>query len=71
MQDLRRRLRYLSHLPLTCEFVMAELELRPPIVSQFVLDTFKGLLLNETHPVHLLCSIISLLCVIGSLHKHL
>jgi len=43
-QDLRRRLRYLSHLPLTCEFVMAELDLRPPTVSQLVLDTFKGIL---------------------------
>lgn len=40
-EDLRRRLRYLSHLPLTCEFVMAELDLRPPIVSQNVLDIFK------------------------------
>jgi len=46
VQDLRRRLRYLSHLPLTCEFVMAELDLRPPIVSQHVLDTFKGIRFN-------------------------
>ena len=45
LKDLRRRLRYLSHLPLTCEFVMAELALQLPIVSQYVLDTFKGLLL--------------------------
>jgi len=42
LKDLRRRLRYLSHLPLTCEFVMAELDLHPPIISQSVLDTFRG-----------------------------
>lgn len=40
-EDLRRRLRYLSHLPLTCEFVMAELDLHPPVLSQLVLDAFK------------------------------
>jgi len=45
VQELRRRLRYLSHLPLTCEFVMAELDLHPPIVSQQVLDILRGKLL--------------------------
>lgn len=45
VQELRRRLRYLSHLPLTCEFVMAELDLHPPIISQQVLDILRGKLL--------------------------
>ncbi|XP_034188782.1 E3 ubiquitin-protein ligase RNF10 [Osmia lignaria lignaria] len=41
-EDLRRRLRYLSHLPLTCQFEVAEIELRPPIVSEEVLASFQG-----------------------------
>jgi hypothetical protein len=40
-EELRRRLRYLNHLPLTCEFVMAELDLQPPLLSPQVLALFK------------------------------
>ncbi|KAL2721086.1 RING finger protein 10 [Vespula maculifrons] len=39
-EDLRRRLRYLCHLPLTCQFEVAEIELKPPIVSEDVLNSF-------------------------------
>ncbi|KAG7208989.1 hypothetical protein KM043_015156 [Ampulex compressa] len=39
-EELRRRLRYLSHLPLTCQFEVAEIELKPPIVSEEVLSHF-------------------------------
>ncbi|XP_043468016.1 RING finger protein 10 isoform X2 [Leptopilina heterotoma] len=39
-EDLRRRLRYLCHLPLTCQFEIAEIELLPPLVSQNVLQQF-------------------------------
>jgi len=41
-EDLRRRLRYLGHLPLTCEFYVAELVLKPPVVSQDTLREFQG-----------------------------
>ncbi|XP_012349997.1 RING finger protein 10 [Apis florea] len=40
-EDLRRRLRYLCHLPLTCQFEVAEIELKPPIVSEEVLFSFR------------------------------
>lgn len=41
-EDLRKRLRYLQHLPLTCQFEVAEIQLESPLVSQETLDTFKG-----------------------------
>lgn len=41
-EDLRKRLRYLQHLPLTCQFEVVEIQLAPPVVSQKTLDTFKG-----------------------------
>ena len=40
-EDLRSRLRYINHLPLTCEFQVAELDLKPPMVSKATLDVFK------------------------------
>ncbi|XP_056319361.1 RING finger protein 10 isoform X2 [Danio aesculapii] len=39
-EDIRRRHRYLSHLPLTCEFSLCELDLQPPILSKETLDSF-------------------------------
>lgn len=42
LQEIRRRHRYLAHLPLTCEFSMCELALQPPILSKVTLDTFAG-----------------------------
>ncbi|CAH1976358.1 unnamed protein product [Acanthoscelides obtectus] len=47
--DLRRRLRYLQHLPVTCQFEIAEIELRKPIVSQDTLDAFKDQLEQRRH----------------------
>lgn len=41
-EDLRLRLRYLSHLPVTCEFQIAELALKPPLVSKDTLRLFSG-----------------------------
>jgi len=41
-EELRRRLRYLQHLPITCQFEVAELQLKPPIVSKETLDYFQG-----------------------------
>lgn len=41
-KEIRRRFRYLRHLPLTCEFVICELELKPPIVSLDTLNFFKS-----------------------------
>ncbi|XP_060814402.1 E3 ubiquitin-protein ligase RNF10 isoform X1 [Bombus pascuorum] len=49
-EDLRRRLRYLCHLPLTCQFEVAEIELKPPIVSEEVLSSFQDqLTLRHRH----------------------
>lgn len=39
-EDLRRRLRYLAHLPLTCEFEVVELNFQNSIVSQETLDAY-------------------------------
>lgn len=39
-EELRRRLRYLCHLPLTCPLELAEIELKPPLVSEEVLSAF-------------------------------
>ncbi|XP_035392054.1 RING finger protein 10 isoform X1 [Electrophorus electricus] len=39
-EDVRRRHRYLSHLPLTCEFSICELDLQPPVLSKETLDSF-------------------------------
>lgn len=41
-EELRRRYRYLGHLPLTCEFSICELALKPPVVSEEILSTFSG-----------------------------
>lgn len=41
-QDIRQRHRYLCHLPLTCEFSICELALKPPIISKETLDLFSG-----------------------------
>ncbi|XP_034946222.1 RING finger protein 10 [Chelonus insularis] len=40
-EDLRKRLRYLYHLPLTCMFEMAEIKLTPPLISDIILDLFE------------------------------
>ncbi|XP_021562379.1 RING finger protein 10 isoform X2 [Carlito syrichta] len=39
-EDVRQRHRYLSHLPLTCEFSICELALQPPMVSKETLEMF-------------------------------
>lgn len=39
-EDVRRRHRYLCHLPLTCEFSICELDLKPPSVSKETLTLF-------------------------------
>ncbi|XP_041910485.1 RING finger protein 10-like [Arvicola amphibius] len=41
-EDVRQRHRYLSHLPLTCEFSICELALQPPVVSKETLEMFSG-----------------------------
>uniref|UniRef100_A0A4D5R9P8 E3 ubiquitin-protein ligase RNF10 n=1 Tax=Scolopendra viridis TaxID=118503 RepID=A0A4D5R9P8_SCOVI len=40
-EQLRKRLRYLRHLPLTCEFEVVELTLKSPIVSQETIHSFE------------------------------
>ncbi|XP_058492748.1 RING finger protein 10 [Solea solea] len=39
-EEVRRRNRYLAHLPLTCEFSICELALQPPVISKETLETF-------------------------------
>jgi len=40
-QELRKRLKYLSHLPLYSQFMVCEVALRPPVVSSDCLANFK------------------------------
>ena len=42
LKELRRRFRYLRHLPLSCEFAICELDLKPPVLSLETLNHFKG-----------------------------
>ncbi|XP_054853014.1 RING finger protein 10 [Eublepharis macularius] len=39
-EDVRQRHRYLCHLPLTCEFSICELALKPPVISKETLQMF-------------------------------
>ncbi|XP_057331995.1 RING finger protein 10 [Microplitis mediator] len=39
-EDLRKRMRYLCHLPLTCPFDVVEIELKTPLISSEVLNIF-------------------------------
>ena len=39
-QEVRSRFRYLSHVPLTCELALCELDLRPPTLSCITLSQF-------------------------------
>lgn len=43
-EELRKRHKYLSHLPLSCEYKIAELDLEPPLISQETLDEFQDLI---------------------------
>lgn len=43
-EELRRRMRYLHHLPITSQFELVEIDLQPPIISKDVLTKFGGLL---------------------------
>lgn len=40
-EELRHRLRCLQHLPITCQFEVAEIHLKPPVVSKETLDFFQ------------------------------
>lgn len=51
-EELRRRLRYLNHLPLTCEFQVVELALKPPLVSKHVLAGFADEIDRRRHLRH-------------------
>lgn len=41
-EEIRKRLRYLLHLPLTCQFEVAEIELKQPIVNTETMKLFNG-----------------------------
>lgn len=40
-EDLRQRLRYLQHLPVTCQFEVAEIQLKPPFVNKETIEHFQ------------------------------
>ncbi|CAG5120835.1 unnamed protein product, partial [Candidula unifasciata] len=40
-EDVRKRLRYLNHIPLTCEFHVVELKFQPPLISRETLQHFQ------------------------------
>lgn len=40
-EELRKKLRYLQHMPVTCQFEVAEIRLHEPIVKKETLDRFK------------------------------
>lgn len=40
-EDHRRKFTCLSHLPLTCQFVVVEIELLPPYITEEIMDSFK------------------------------
>lgn len=40
-EDVRKRLRYLNHIPLTCEFHVVELRFQPPLISRETLQHFQ------------------------------
>ncbi|NXC12707.1 RNF10 protein, partial [Corythaeola cristata] len=46
-EDIRQRHRYLCHLPLTCEFSICELALKPPIISKETLELFSERVKSE------------------------
>ncbi|CAD6240782.1 GSCOCG00008912001-RA-CDS [Cotesia congregata] len=39
-EDLRKRMRYLCHLPLTCSFDIVEIEMKTPLISSEILGIF-------------------------------
>lgn len=41
-EELRKRLRCLQHLPITCQFEIAEIQLQEPIINKETLQFFKG-----------------------------
>ncbi|XP_072042940.1 E3 ubiquitin-protein ligase RNF10-like [Amphiura filiformis] len=45
--NLRRRLNFLQHLPVTCEFATCELELKSPLLSKSTLQNFSGEILKR------------------------
>lgn len=40
MEDMRKRLKFLQHLPLTTNVQLVEVELKPPVVTEAVLAEF-------------------------------
>lgn len=48
-EDLRHRLRYLQHLPVTCQFEVAEIQLKPPIITRDTLELFQDKLEDRRH----------------------
>ncbi|XP_018561476.1 RING finger protein 10 [Anoplophora glabripennis] len=40
-EELRKRLRYLQHLPVTCQFEVAEIQLRQPVIKKETIEHFQ------------------------------
>ncbi|KAI5719344.1 hypothetical protein M8J76_008913 [Diaphorina citri] len=46
-EELRHRLRYLQHLPVTCQFEVAEIALAPPLISDDTVERFRDQLASR------------------------
>uniref|UniRef100_A0A8D9AM76 E3 ubiquitin-protein ligase RNF10 n=1 Tax=Cacopsylla melanoneura TaxID=428564 RepID=A0A8D9AM76_9HEMI len=46
-ENLRRRLRYLQHLPVTCQFEVAEIDLKPPLISDDTMERYRDQLVSR------------------------
>lgn len=53
-EELRKRLRYLQHLPVTCQFEVAEIQLSDSIVSRETLQYFHGKINKTSYRVFVL-----------------
>lgn len=48
-EELRKKLRYLQHLPITCQFEVAEIKLEEPAITKDTVEHFKGWVHTHTH----------------------
>ncbi|KAJ8680100.1 hypothetical protein QAD02_015887 [Eretmocerus hayati] len=46
-EELRKRMRYLCHLPITSQIEIVEIDLQPPIISEDVVDHFKKQIISR------------------------
>lgn len=50
-EDLRNRLRYLGHVPISKQFQIMEIALTEPEIHSIIVEEFKGVFINITSPI--------------------